>query len=120
MNIEDYKRRLRELEVSLTRRTARGRDAARDQVSDTAWDSGDASVADEARTEAFTEAELDAAVLQQVHDALQRIEDGTFGRCVVDGGPIEEKRLQAVPWTPYCLKHQQLLEHAAQPRTPTL
>lgn len=63
MNVEDYKRRLRELEVSLTRRTARGRDAARGQVSETAGDSGDASVADEARTEAFTEAELDAPTL---------------------------------------------------------
>jgi RNA polymerase-binding transcription factor DksA len=39
---------------------------------------------------------------------------------VVDGGPIEEKRLEAVPWTPYCLKHQKLLEAASQTRTPTL
>jgi RNA polymerase-binding transcription factor DksA len=38
---------------------------------------------------------------------------------VVDGAPIEEKRLEAVPWTPYCLKHQQLLEGASRPK-PTL
>jgi DnaK suppressor protein len=120
MNVEDYRRRLRELEVSLSRRTVRGRDAARAQAEQTVGDIGDASVADEAQTEAFTEAELDAAVLQQVQAALKRIDDGTFGRCVVDGGPIEEKRLQAVPWTPYCLKHQQLLEAAGRLRTPTL
>src|SRR5437660_12251224 len=85
------------------RRTKRG--YARDQVIDTASDAGDVSMADEAASEAVSEAELDATVLQQVRDALRRIDEGTFGRCVVDGGPIEAKRLEAVPWTPYCLKH---------------
>lgn len=32
----------------------------------------------------------------------------------------EESRLEAVPWTPYCLKHAQRREAAAPPRTPTL
>jgi RNA polymerase-binding transcription factor len=86
----------------------------------TPGDVGDVSISDEGESETFTEAELDATVLQQVRDALRRIDDGTFGRCVVDGGMIEEKRLQAVPWTPYCLKHQRLLEAASRPRTPTL
>jgi DnaK suppressor protein len=120
MNVEDYKRRLLELERNLSQRMARGRDAARAQVQDSAGDAGDASVADEGESEDFTEAELDAAVLQQVKDALQRIDDGKFGRCIVDGGPIEERRLEAEPWTPYCLKHQQQLEASGRQRTPTL
>ena len=120
MNVESYKRRLLELERNLSQRMARGRDAARAQVQDSAGDAGDASVADEGESEDFTEAELDAVVLQQVKDALQRIDDGEFGRCIVDGGPIEEKRLEAEPWTPYCLKHQQQLEASGRQRTPTL
>ena len=87
---------------------------------DSAHDAGDASVADEAASEEFTEAEHNADVLQQVRDALGRVENGTFGTCIVDGGPIEEQRLEAVPWTPYCLKHAQRLEVAASSRTPTL
>jgi DnaK suppressor protein len=51
---------------------------------------------------------------------LKRIDDGTFGQCAVDGGPIEAKRLDAIPWAPYCLKHQTLLEAAARRRMPTL
>jgi DnaK suppressor protein len=120
MNIEDYRRRLLELETQLSNRAARERRGAREQVLDTAADTGDASVADEAASEAFTEAELDASVLQQVRDALRRIDDGAFGRCIVDGEPIEEKRLEAAPWTPYCLKHQKLLEAGSRPITPTL
>jgi len=64
-------------------------------------------------------AETDSAILAQVRAALKRIDAGTFGKCVVDGSPIEEKRLQAVPWTPYCLKHQQELEQRRL-RTATL
>jgi RNA polymerase-binding transcription factor len=120
MNVQEFKRRLLELETQLSARTERRHQAARAQVPDSPGDVGDLSVADEGESEAFTEAELDATVLQQVRDALRRIEKGTFGRCVVDGGPIEPKRLEAVPWTPYCLKHQRLLEAASRPRTPTL
>jgi DnaK suppressor protein len=120
MNIQDYKRRLLELETSLSHRVARERDGARAQLMDSAGDIGDASVADEGESEDFTEAELDATVLQQVRDALRRIDEGTFGRCVVDGGPMEAKRLEAIPWTPYCLKHQKLFEAASSLRTPTL
>jgi DnaK suppressor protein len=120
MNVEEYRRRLIDIEARLAGRSTRERDLARDQVIDTAADTGDASVADESASEDFTEAELDATVLQQTRDALRRIEDGTFGRCAVDGGPIEPKRLEAVPWTPYCLKHQRLLEASSRPPASTL
>ena len=120
MDAQVYKRRLLELETRLSSRAARERQGAREQVMDSAGDAADASVADEGASEDFTEAELDATLLQHVRDALKRIDDGTFGRCTVDGGPIEPKRLEAVPWTPYCLKHQKLLEAASRPITPSL
>jgi DnaK suppressor protein len=83
-------------------------------------DRGDASVADEEKSNLFQEADSNLTTLNQVRDALQRIENGTFGKCVVDGAPIEEKRLRALPWTPYCLKHEQLLEKKTPPRISTL
>ena len=119
MNLPEYRRRLLDMEVDLSSRMTRDQQNARAQVLDAPGDVADASVADEAESQAFTDAELDASVLQQVREALQRLDNGTFGRCVVDGAPIDEKRLEAVPWTPYCLKHQQLLEGASPPK-PTL
>src|SRR5206468_6203094 len=96
-------------------------ESAREQTRDfSARDVGDSSVADEAASEEFTQAELDSTVLRQVRDALRRIENHEYGKCVVDGGPIDEKRLEALPWTPYCLKHQRLFEAAAQRHFPTL
>jgi RNA polymerase-binding transcription factor DksA len=120
MNIQDYKQRLLDLEKTLSARIGQETDQGRGEFIDSAHDVGDASVADEMASEEFTEVEHSAEVLQQVRDALGRVADGTFGTCVADGGPIEEQRLEAVPWTPYCLKHAQRLEAAASLRTPTL
>ena len=57
--------------------------------------------------------ESEEKTLHKIEQALSRIEDGTYGRCVADGEPIDEKRLEAVPWTPYCRKHQSELEERA-------
>ena len=119
MDVQGYRRQLQALESRLSNRAADERGNALALTPDSPGDVGDASVADEGESEDFAEAELDATVLQQVRDALRRIDDGTFGRCVVDGAPIEERRLEAVPWTPYCLKHQSALEAGDQPK-PTL
>jgi DnaK suppressor protein len=50
------------------------------------------------------------ALLTEVEEALKRIEDGTYGRCVVCGQPIPEKRLEAIPWAARCVKDEQALE----------
>jgi DnaK suppressor protein len=120
VDIQAYREQLLELETRLSSRTDREIADGREQTADSARDSGDASVADTSASENFGGAELDATVLQQVRDALGRIEDGTYGTCIVDGAPIEEKRLHAIPWTPYCLEHQARLEAVAPARMPTL
>ncbi|MBB4215471.1 dimethylmenaquinone methyltransferase [Rhizobium anhuiense] len=40
--------------------------------------------------------------LLAVQAALERIQAGTFGTCVKCGRPISERRLDAVPHTPFC------------------
>ena len=119
MDFNGYRQRLLELQASLSSHIGRDLGAASEQLLDTPADIGDASVADESTARVFTEAELDSTTLQQVQAALRRIEDGTFGQCLVDGGPIEPERLDAIPWASYCLKHQTLVE-AASPPKPTL
>ncbi len=38
------------------------------------------------------------AAVEQIDAALGRIEDGTYGICVVSEKPIPKERLQAIPW----------------------
>lgn len=101
MTVQEYKQRLLDLEKRLSRHISDEREQAREHVLDAPHDAADDSVADEGESVDFAVAELDTMALEQIRDALQRIDDGTFGRCVVDGEPIEPKRLEAVPRTPY-------------------
>jgi DnaK suppressor protein len=119
MDVNAYRQRLIELEAGLSNSVRRDLGAGREQLIDTAADVGDSSVADESESEDFAEAQLDTSTLAQVQAALRRIETGTYGRCLVDGGPIETNRLDAVPWAPYCIRHQKLLEAGSRPK-PTL
>jgi DnaK suppressor protein len=49
-------------------------------------------------------------LLAEVDDALQRIEDGTYGICEGTGMPIPKERLEAIPWARYCVEYASLLE----------
>lgn len=48
--------------------------------------------------------ENDGGTLEQIEDALERIEAGTYGACVECGGRILKTRLNAIPYTPHCIK----------------
>ena len=48
--------------------------------------------------------------LKLVEEALDRVREGTFGSCTNCGNTIGDKRLQAIPWTAYCIDCQELVE----------
>jgi DnaK suppressor protein len=43
------------------------------------------------------------ATVTEIDHALERIDEGTYGRCVACGEPIPQERLQAVPWAALCV-----------------
>ena len=46
-------------------------------------------------------------LLRNVRLALARIHDGSYGTCLHCDEDIKPKRLDAVPWTPYCIRCQE-------------
>ena len=48
--------------------------------------------------------ETEEDTLGMVEAALNRIGDGSFGRCVQCKGVIPKARLNAIPYTPLCIK----------------
>jgi len=57
---------------------------------------------------------LDAERLRLVNEALDRIEVGDYGICMNCEQPIPPKRLEAVPWTRYCVRCQEELDSNPQ------
>ena len=48
--------------------------------------------------------------LEQIEAALERIEQGTYGNCTECSGKIPKMRLNAIPFTPHCVKCASELE----------
>lgn len=57
-------------------------------------------------------ASKERGVLQEIHHALNKIDEGGFGVCESCKKPITKVRLKAVPYAVLCLKCQQKKEKA--------
>ena len=53
---------------------------------------------------AFTLASREGRYLHHLNEALERIENGTYGKCRTCGGEIGKTRLEAVPHATQCIK----------------
>lgn len=101
MNIEDLKNTLENKQQQLlTRIDAIGRDFKKGRSQDFAEQSTETEN-DEVLDEIKQEAKLE---LQQVKEALSRIENNRYGRCVKCDEDIAVERLHALPYVTTCIK----------------
>ena len=56
------------------------------------------------REMAFTFASREGRYLHHLNEALERIENGTYGKCRICGEKIGKARLEAVPHATQCIK----------------
>ncbi|HEX4786626.1 MAG TPA: TraR/DksA family transcriptional regulator [Candidatus Sulfotelmatobacter sp.] len=73
-------------------------------------DSGDQSVTSLSTESLFERSSQRRTVLRLIEAALWRIAEGSFGVCVTCGEGIPERRLEALPWTQFCLRCQEVIE----------
>ena len=99
---------LREMGVTAEREPAGPRAAA-----EAVLDVGDAAQASERRDLSATARERLANRINRLTAALERIEEGTYGRCSTCGEEIGAARLAAIPEADTCLACQEERERAA-------
>ena len=64
-------------------------------------DPADQAASEYERQAAAHKADAARQKLKVLKDALQRLEQGTYGECAECGREIERKRLEAIPWASY-------------------
>jgi DnaK suppressor protein len=110
MTTTQAKERLLAREQELLRDMRRLGDDAREAKETEVEDPIDAVASAENQALNFRMDTVASEELGQVQAALQRIEEGTYGTCLDCGRSISDARLEALPWTPYCVedseKHQ--------------
>jgi DnaK suppressor protein len=55
--------------------------------------------------------ETEEDTLALIETALERIDDGIYGRCIQCDGAIPKARLNAIPYTPVCIKCAEAMEN---------
>ena len=58
----------------------------------------------------FSLSDTERNLLMQIDEAFVRMKNGSYAICTNCGTVIGEKRLTAVPWTPFCIDCQELQE----------
>jgi DnaK suppressor protein len=97
------------LERSMLSAVEEGRQSSTDDLQDAA----DHAVQSYQKELLFLQGTQGHSQLTQVRAALDRLDNDTeaFGECQHCGNRIGEKRLEAVPWTPYCIACQEKIEN---------
>jgi DnaK suppressor protein len=72
------------------------------------------------RDMAIRNVDRDSTLLRDVREALHRIHEGSFGKCLDCESAISVKRLAAVPWAARCIQCQEAADRDRQEGTESL
>lgn len=115
--VRRIKQRLLQQKRSLERSTLSVVEQGRQTIAEDAQDTADQAVFSYQKEFLFTRGTHDHGQLSLVKHALERLDEGSFGECVNCGNQIGPKRLEALPWTPYCIDCQEKIERGEMVNT---
>ncbi|MDR2098879.1 MAG: RNA polymerase-binding protein DksA [Rickettsiales bacterium] len=115
LQLEYFRQKLLKWKEDLLRESEDTLASIVEETADTYGTAGDE--VDRANDEAIKQLELrtrerERKLITKIDEALSRIEDGSFGYCEINGGPIGLKRLEAKPTATMSVEAQE--EHEAQ------
>jgi DnaK suppressor protein len=106
-----FEERLLQQQADLQRATLSAVEQGRETSTDDTQDVADQAVASYQKELLFSQGTNGHAHLTLIRAALDRISDGSYGECLNCGKTIGIKRLEALPWTPYCIDCQEKIEN---------
>jgi DnaK suppressor protein len=105
-----FEERLRHQQRQLERTMQSAAIEGRQPVAEDSLDVADQAVMSYQKELIFSQGTEGHSQLSLVRLALERLHDGGFGECMHCTKEIGEKRLEALPWTPYCIQCQEKIE----------
>ena len=108
--LEYYKKKLLARRDELLRDIARTQREGREADEDPTVDLADKEANSYTKEFLFGQTHQDRSLLNLVEEALVRIRQSSFGECISCHEELQQKRLEAVPWTRYCVTCQEKME----------
>jgi DnaK suppressor protein len=105
-----FRKKLLKKKEDLDRMVSKTELYGREADEDTSQDVADKAASSYTKEFLFSHSSSERSIMQLVDEALARVDDGTFGVCVACENSIQARRLEAVPWTRYCISCQEKQE----------
>jgi DnaK suppressor protein len=107
---EHFKKKLLDKKTELFKTVSKTEQYGREADEDATQDIADKAANSYTKEFLFSQSSNERSTLQLIDEAIQRLEVGKFGACVACENEIQQKRLEAVPWTRHCIACQELQE----------
>ena len=108
--LDQFKKKLQTRRDELLRTIVRTEQEGRTADDDPTVDLADKAANSYTKEFLFGQTDTDRLTLQLVDEALRRIQQETFGECLICHEEIQQKRLDAVPWARHCRDCQEKFE----------
>ena len=108
--MKTYRDKLLERRETLVSQVAEAEMSSRERDLEATQDPADMAANAYTKELLISMSDNDRRLLGLIDEALARVESGDYGECVNCAEPIQEKRLNAVPWARYCLRCQDMKE----------
>jgi DnaK suppressor protein len=108
--LDYYRKKLEAKRDELLETIARTQQEGRSADDDPTVDVADKAANSYTKEFLFGQTDTDRTTLRMVGEALERIQQGTFGECLICREEMQQKRLDAVPWARHCRACQERLE----------
>ena len=108
--LEYYKKKLSTRREELMKTIARTEEEGRQADDDPTVDLADKAANSYTKEFLFGMTNTDRTILNMIDDALKRIKINNYGTCANCQEEMQQKRLEAVPWTKHCITCQEKLE----------
>jgi len=108
--VESYKKLLLAKQEEVRRMVARSEQDGREADGEVTQDLADRAANSYTKEFLFHQSNDNRRILQLISDALNRVDNGSYGHCVECQQDVQKKRLEAVPWARHCIECQEKQE----------
>ena len=108
--LDRFRKKLLKKKEELHRMVSKTEQYGREADEESSQDVADKAASSYTKEFLFSHSSSERSIMQLVDEALDRVEDGSFGVCIACEDAIQARRLEAVPWTRYCISCQEKQE----------
>ncbi|MEN6310946.1 MAG: TraR/DksA family transcriptional regulator [Acidobacteriota bacterium] len=111
---EDFRKTLLEKKETIVRKLSELTNESKEMETNVAQDVVDKAETSYTKEFLLSLSDADRELLLLIDEALKRLKREEFGVCQLCHQEIGRKRLEAVPWTPYCIECQEKAEEESK------